>query len=67
MNAIDNILAQCEQIDRLQKIIKDRAMIFQADEKERIARANGLPFDAYFDLTYAEWCNVYNEYDRKKQ
>ena len=37
---------------------KSRAMIYQADAKERMAARHGKPADAYFDLPYDQWAEL---------
>jgi hypothetical protein len=59
---INRIVAECEAIAELQASCKARAMIYQADVKEQVARHNGVAFDAYYHLPYAEWAAVYDRY-----
>lgn len=40
---------------------KARAMIYQADAKEELARSRGLPPDTYFNIPYEEWRKVWSE------
>lgn len=38
--------------------IKRRAMIYQCEEKEYAATRQGLPFDTYHHMSYAEWAEI---------
>lgn len=55
---IEEIEAELEIIGDLEYRIKQAAMIYQREAKERKAEANGLPFDAYYHLPYAEWAAI---------
>jgi hypothetical protein len=60
------LIEELEHCESLKRELKRRAMIYQAAAKERVASANGLPFDAYFDLSYEEWGEVWREYKEKQ-
>lgn len=66
MKTIDRIIAECEVIAELQASCKARAMIYQADAKEEVARHNGVAFDTYYNLPYAEWAAVYRKYHEEQ-
>jgi N12 class adenine-specific DNA methylase len=55
---IDEIEREAKEIADLTAKLKDRAMIYQVDEKERLAKKHGKPLDAYYDLSYSEWSAI---------
>lgn len=55
---LDNIKARAAEIGRLQADIKERSMIFDVSAKEALAKAKGLPLDAYYDLPYKDWMKI---------
>lgn len=58
MHPVDHIVKELEALEELKRSLKARAMIYQVEAKERAAKRDGLPFDAYYDLTYKEWERV---------
>lgn len=60
------IKAELEALEPARKALKERAMIYQADRKEEIARAKGLPPDTYFDMPYAEWGKIDKEFSKEE-
>lgn len=64
--SIERIIAECEAIAALQTSCKARAMMYQADLKEEVARHNGLPFDAYYNLPYVEWEPIRRRYNEEQ-
>jgi hypothetical protein len=52
------ILKQCEEIAMLQKYIKAQCMVYQRDAKVTAALERGLPFDAFFQMSYEEWSKI---------
>ncbi len=49
------------------KFLKEQAMIFQRDSKIAAAKAFGQSFDAYFNLSYAEWSKISMDYIKKQE
>ena len=41
---------------------KERAMLYQADAKEEVAKARGLPLYTYHNLPYEDWQKVWQEH-----
>ena len=44
--------AQCE------RLIKERAMIYDVHEKETAAELIGLPFDTFYHLSFDKWSEI---------
>ncbi len=63
--ALATIERACRAIGNLQADQKRLAMVYDRDRKERAAIANGLPANSYYDLAYADWEPIRNEYERK--
>ena len=57
MSKLQDILI-LESMEMIKREIKQRSMIYQVEEKERIALKNGLNFDAYHDLPYIKWAQI---------
>lgn len=57
------IMQEAQAIAKLEKDLKRRAMVFQAKEKEHIARQMGLPIETFFDLPYSEWVQVRDNFE----
>jgi len=55
MNTLEQAL---EEIERLRKIIRTSSMIYQREEKDQVARANGVDPTTYYDLPYVEWARI---------
>jgi hypothetical protein len=62
MMTYEEFMANLHEYNRLKDELKRRAMIFQADDKERAAKHFGKPFDAFYDLPYTEWAKVRSQY-----
>lgn len=58
MHPVDRIVKELEALEELKRSLKARAMIYQIDAKERAAERDGLPFNAYYHLTYEEWAPI---------
>lgn len=59
----DRIESEASSIaDGVQKQ-KQRSMIYQADDKERLAEKHGKPLDAYHDLPFDDWMRIRAESD----
>lgn len=46
---------EMESCERLKRELKRRALVWQSEARERLAVEHGLALDAYFDLTFDEW------------
>ncbi len=55
------IIQELEALETLKQRIKRRAMTYQVDLKEQIAKSRGLPISSYYDLTYQEWSKIRDE------
>lgn len=62
---VDPITKELDQIESLKQKIKERAMVYQADLKEEVAKENGVPPETYFDLPYDEWEPIRTAYNNK--
>jgi len=49
---------QLMEIEVMRQAIKQRAMLYQADWKERQAEAEGKPFDFYHHMPYVQWDKI---------
>jgi len=59
--AIDKITNAARSISEAQQNLKNRAMIYQVEAKERLAMQRGLPLNAYYELNYQEWMDVQDQ------
>lgn len=60
------LIEELEYCESLKRELQRRAMIYQCAAKERVALAQGLPFDAYYDLSYEAWGEVWREYTERQ-
>jgi hypothetical protein len=51
----DEIVEELEDMEPLRQELKQRAMIYQREDKEAAARWNGLAEDAYYHIPFVEW------------
>ena len=58
MMTVAEIVAELEALEPMRKMVKARAMVFQAELKERAAELLGLPFDTFYRYHYASWTEV---------
>lgn len=58
LEIIDRIEKEAMAITELKRVLKQRAMIYQLDKKEQMAKLHGKPIDSYYDLPYSEWAKI---------
>jgi hypothetical protein len=61
VNPIEEIEAEAEKIGVLQEKIKARSMLYQADLKDEVGRAIGIPAEE-LDLAYDNWAKIRDAY-----
>ena len=52
---IDRLLVE---VEAMKQLIKERAMLYQADWKERQTEAEGKSFNFYYHMPYVQWDKV---------
>lgn len=60
------LIEELEYCELLKREFKRQAMIYHRRLKEEVAAANGLPYDAYYDLSYDDWYEVWLEYKERQ-
>jgi hypothetical protein len=54
----EQIEAELERLEPLRQALMARSMVFQAALKEQAAAMLGLPPDAFYGYSYADWTKV---------
>lgn len=60
------LIEELEYCEMLRREVKRQSMIFHRLLKEQVAAANSLPYDAYYDLSYDDWYEVWREWKEKQ-
>lgn len=61
-----DIQEKLERIAELSAVVRQRAMVYQCEDKERAARFFRRPFDTFYDLPYKRWARVRAWYVRRE-
>jgi hypothetical protein len=56
--AFDEFMAELVAVHTGLDRLKERAMVYQVERKERLAKEHGKPINAYYGLSYWRWVAI---------
>lgn len=59
----DEIEAELEACEVIRMRIRRQAMIYQAEDKYRLADKTGVPFETLADMSFAEWMEFRRQHE----
>lgn len=54
------IREEAARLGTMKRQIKELCMVYQVEEKQRLARKHGKPINAYYHLAYEEWAAIHD-------
>lgn len=63
---ISEILQELESLEPIRQALKERAMIYQADLKDEVAKHFGLAAEKLYHMTYVDWDELRARYLKEK-